>query len=475
MTDDMAASDLEWMPRTQRLLGERGMTFQQGLSANPWCCPARATLLTGQESHNNDVWSNKGVHGGYGALEQGPRLPDWLRRAGYRTAFIGKHLNGYRPEDARLETGWNVLDAIVRGVYSYRSFTTWDSGERARVRNGYITEHLRVQSKEVIRRFDHRDRHPFFLWVSHVAPHVAAIPGCTRGDCWQPAIPAPRDLGDLAGVRSPTRELPSWNHPNDETKPPFMRDWIPVPEEAVDTEFQRRIEALQSVDRSVVAIVRALRERDELDQTLLVFTSDNGYMLGQHRNVGKRLPYEESIRVPLLVRGPGVPAGARTDQMTTATDLTRTIVELAGADPDHPLDGVSMLPDLTGEELRRGATILQNGADVADDGDSELGEELDDRGWLYRGYRDSRWTYVRYPDPAGPDTPPFEELFDRDADPYQLHNLAVDPAYGEVLQRARARAGELADCAGSACHPDWQPLAGPGGATRHTPRNPPRG
>ena len=102
-----------------------------------------------------------------------------------------------------------------------------------------------------------------------------------------------------------------------------------------------------------------------------------------------------------------------------------------------------MFPSLTGEQLRRGATILQNGADVADDGDSELGEELDDRGWLYRGYRDTRWTYVRYPDPAGADTPPFEELFDRDADPYQLHNLATDPAYALVLQRARARASEL--------------------------------
>ena len=230
----------------------------------------------------------------------------------------------------------------------------------------------------------------------------------------------------------------------------------------VDRVFQHRIEALQSVDRSVAATVRALREAGELHRTLLVFTSDHGYLLGQHRYVGKRLPYEESLRVPLLMRGPGVPARAHSDQLTTTADLTGTIVSLAQADPPYPLDGVSLLPALSGEPTGRSSTILQTGAAVDPEGDGELGQEPDDRGWLYRGYRDDRWTFARYPDPAGPETPAFEELYDRDADPYQLHNLATDPQYAGVLQRARERAAELEGCAGAGCHPDWETLSGPG-------------
>ena len=458
MTDDMAVSDLRWMPRTRRVVGGHGMTFDQGLAPNPWCCPAGATILTGQESHNNNVWSNKGSHGGYGALPPGSRLPEWLQDAGYRTAFFGKHLNGFQAEDAltgarldraRCADPRRVLLSLVHQL---------GDGDRQRVRDGYVTHHLWEQSADVIRRFERHDRDPFFLWVSHVAPHVASTPGCGKRNCWQPPVPASRDLGSVSGVPAPTRKLQSWNHRNDATKPPFLRDRPRIAGDEVDLDFQRRVEALQSVDRSVAATVRVLRERGELHRTLLVFTSDNGYMLGQHRHVGKRLPYEESIRVPLLVRGPGVASGSRTDQLTTATDLTRTVVEVAGAKPDHALDGVSLVSTLSGVPSGRGATILQNGAEVADEGDSELGEELDDRGWLYRGYRDTRWTYVRYPDPAGAQTPAFEELYDLEADPVQLHNLAQDPEYAGVLEEARRRAAELSVCVGATCHPGWEAI-----------------
>ncbi len=459
MTDDMAASDLRWMPRTERLLGRQGLTFDQALAPNPMCCPARATVLTGQESHNNDVWSNTGARGGYGALTAGPRLPDWLQDAGYRTAFLGKHLNGFHADDAAAESGWDVLDALVRGVYSYRSFTTWDNGGLDRVRDGYVTDHLTERATGVIRRFDRDDRDPFFTWISHVGPHKASVPGCGGSGCWQPPVPAARDLGDFSGVRSPSRDLPSWNLSSDQSRPPFLRDLDRVDRRYVDTLFQRRVEALQSVDRSVAATVRALRDHGELGRTLLVFTSDNGFMLGQYRHLGKRLPYEESIRVPLLVRGPGVQTDSRTDQTATAADLTRTIVGVAGAKPTHDLDGVSLVPVFAGGSSGRSATILQSGAAIDPEGDGVL-EGADDHGWLYRGYRDARWTYALYPDPAGPETPAFEELYDRRADPHELHNLAGDSAYAHVLAQARHRAALLEACAGESCHPAWEPIPG---------------
>ena len=205
MTDDMAASDLEWMPRTRRLLGRAGTTFDQGLAPNPMCCPARATVLTGQESHNNGVWSNAEPHGGYSALPTGTRLPDWLQEAGYRTAFLGKHLNGFREDDAAREDGWDVLDALVRGVYSYRSFMTWDDGAVTRSATATSPTTWATapgRSSAASRRTTAHRSSPGSPTSGPTTPGTTGAP--PRG-CWRPPVPARRDRGDFAGVRVASR------------------------------------------------------------------------------------------------------------------------------------------------------------------------------------------------------------------------------------------------------------------------------
>jgi N-acetylglucosamine-6-sulfatase len=459
--DDMAAGDLRWMPHTRRLLGGRGATFEDGIAPNPMCCPARATLLTGQESHNNGVWSNTSPNGGYAGLREGTRLPEWLQDAGYLTAFLGKHLNGFHAEEAVSEPGWTVLDALVKGVYSYRSFTTWNNGDPVAVRNGYVTDHLRDATTGVVRRFEAKDDLPFFVWVSHVGPHNARENRCDRA-CWTPPLPAARDEGDYAGLRAPTRDLPSFNRRNDATRPPFLQGLARKPVREIDRRHQRRVEALQSIDRSVKSTVRVLRDEGELARTVFVFTSDNGYLLGQYRYVGKRLVYEDALRVPLLVRGPGVPAGSVVRGTASTSDISSTIVDLAGAVPPGPLDGTSLVPSFTSGRTSRHASIVQTGASIQGEGDGEVGEEPSTRGWLYRGYRDDRWTYVRYPEPSGPSTPDFEELYDRTEDPFELHNLAGDADHAEVLQELRRRARALEDCVGQECVPAGGAVPAPG-------------
>jgi arylsulfatase A-like enzyme len=356
-----------------------------------------------------------------------------------------------------------VLDALVRGVYSYRSFVTWNDGDPQAVRGGYVTDTLSDATLGAIRRFEGKDDRPWFTWVAHVGPHNSRALRCSGGRCWGPPRPADRDLGDFRGVTSPSRRDAAWNRRNGASKPPFLRDLERQRARVVDRLFQRRIESLQSVDRAVGAAIRELRRSDELSDTLVMFTSDHGYLLGQYRYLGKRLPYEESVRVPLLVRGPGVRAGVHTDQLTTTADLSRTIVEAADATPPYELDGVSMLPVLRGAETSgRTATVLQTGAAVEYEGDRTALEEPADRGWLYRGYRDDRWTYVRYPDPSGAETPAFEELYDRARDPQLLHNLAQQPDHAGVLAEARDRAQALEACSGSGCHPSWAPIPRPG-------------
>lgn len=462
MADDMSARDLRWMPRTRRTIGAHGATFDEGISSNPMCCPARATLLTGSESHNNGVWSNTQPNGGYDGLRPGSRLPEWLQDAGYRTAFLGKHLNGFRADEASREPGWDVLDALVKGVYSYRSFTTWNNGKQVPVRRGYVTDHLHDSAASTVRRFEADDAAPFFLMVSHVGPHNARRNRCNRR-CWLPPRPAPRDRGDFEGIRVPTRRLPSYNRRNDETRPPFLRSLPRVPRAELDRLHQARVETLQSIDRSVAGLVRTLRLAGELERTVFVFTSDNGYLLGQHRYVGKRLAYEDSVKVPLLVRGPGIPPRSTIEGVATTSDLSRTIVDLAGATPPLPLDGTSLVPSFSHGSTARRGTILQTGASLAGEGDGELGEPPSTRGWLYRGYRDERWTYVRYPDPSGPASPSFEELYDRFSDPFELVNLAGAPEYAGVLAELRDRAGQLERCVGASCVPDWGSVGGPSG------------
>lgn len=451
MTDDMNARDLRWMPRTRRLVGRAGTTFTDAVSPNPLCCPARAAFITGLESHNSGVWSNTPPDGGYQALNRQSLLPLWLKRAGYRTAFLGKHLNGYRPDRLpRPERGWTVHDPLLKGIYSYRTFTTWNNGDPRTIVKGYVTHYLTERTRAVLRRFERRDARPFFLWVAHVTPHGARKEKCRRG-CWRPPRPARQDRDDFADTPAPSRSSPAFNLDGGEDKPFFLRDRGARDVDKVQRLFSRRIEALQSVDRSVADTIEQLRSLDELRHTLFVFTSDNGLLLGEHQVVGKRLPYEASVRVPLLIRGPGVRRAARVEHLVTLPDITRTIVGVARAQPEYPLDGVSLHRVLKrgAAPPPRAATILQTGGALSDV-----------PAWLYRGYRDARFTYARYPDDGSGS--PYEELYDREVDPSQIANVVADPAYRQVLREVRARVEALHDCAGASCHPDWDPLPGPG-------------
>lgn len=447
MTDDLSVDEMRYLPRTRHLLGDRGATFSRFAAPQPLCCPARAQFLTGQYAQNNGVRHNQGPFGGYQAFHPETALPVWLHKGGYQTAMVGKYLNGYASVVDKAtrdqEAGWDHWDPTVRGVYDYKGFVQDDNGKLRSPRR-YHTDYVAKRSRHLITDMSD-DRRPFFLWSSFVAPHGVCKASEEAGSCINPPRASRRYAGDHAGQRGITTDLPSFNERDVSDKPPYIRHLDPVSARKVRRLEAARADSLTSVDDAVVGMLRSLRRSGELDDTYVFFTSDNGYLMGQHRFVGKILAYDESVRVPLIVRGPGIPAGARDDQSAAMIDLAPTFAAIAGATPQVEVDGRPIVLRRKDRPDHR-TLLVQAGTDnlVRFPG-----------GWQFRGVRTARYTLVRW------EYDGFVELYDRQLDPYELVNVADDSRYARARAELTRRLALLAECAGADCETDFGPTPGP--------------
>lgn len=443
-TDDQSLEDMRWMPKTRRLLGERGMTFSQMLSPHPLCCPARAEILTGQFAQNNGVHTNGGRYGGYKALKSPQNtLPRWLYAGGFHTAVVGKFINHWKPNRDGVPLGWEYFDVSRTSGFGYYDFKMFTQGKKRRYNNGkaYSTTYTTNRTVALVRNWaeqgaaeasDQEDDKPFFIWSSYYAPHGL----CGEGDCKKPPTPERRHARAYKDAKSPSLTKKSFSAALDE--PNGVIAGSPVADRGqVQSMFRERIRSLKSVDDGVERIVQALEDAGELENTIILFTSDNGYLLGEHRYQGKVLAYEEALRVPLLARGPGIPQGATSDEMITMVDLAPTILGVTGvAATGRTLDGRDMTAVLRGTGTKNDDTLLIQA------GGFPNGEA---REWLYRGVRTSRYTFTNWHRDRGH----FYELFDRRVDPDQVQNLATDRRYARVVQELRRRTSELNRCSGA--------------------------
>ena len=477
MTDDQSVGELSrrTMPNTIRALKRHGTEFSNSIVSSPLCCPSRAGMLTGQYPHNNNVFDNEP---GYTSLtDKTSTLYTWLQAAGYRTGHIGRWLLNYaRPAgagDPETAGGFAPPPGVERWfgflgpAAAYYGATFSDNGTPVTLgsgRSGYTTRAINREALDFVRGAK-ADPRPFFLTVAQIAPHSTSQ--TARGPCGVGGLPLP-ERGALGPWKTePLPKPPSFDESRIRDKPDWVQQRSPLGSKRRDQlkwGWRCALATLSTVDRGVRRLIDRLARQGELDETAIFFTSDNGYMFGQHRIfLNKVYPYEESIRVPLLARMPG---GARRPANVGAPvnnlDLTATILELAGASPCtatgdcRVLDGRSLLPLLRGKRpgWAGGRGLLIQLGSVRNCGTPT--DQIGGLNTFYDAVRTRRHIYIELDHldrETGVCDRPEYELYDLERDPFQLRNRAAylpTTAPSPLQAGLRARLDSLRTCSGIA-------------------------
>ncbi|MBI1338279.1 MAG: sulfatase-like hydrolase/transferase [Phycisphaera sp.] len=424
LTDDQRYDAMSCMghpivktPNMDRLRRE-GVLFQNAFVTTSLCSPARASFLTGAYVHTHGVIGNWGCEIDHDATPTFPRL---LHDAGYRTAFVGKwhmkHTNQPRP-------GFDYWLAFAgQGVYND---PTLNENGREFKATGYITDLLTDYALNFINQ--QNPDQPYCLYLSHKAVHSPFTPAPRHENIYPDAqIPEPPSFQDTkagkpawqrGGIADPRYQQPR-DVPDSITPGPW------------DPNNARRLgylRTLSAVDDSLGRILKTLEERGELDNTLILYTSDNGYFFGEHGLGDKRLMYEESLRIPMLMRYPPlVKPNSTVTQMVLNIDVAPTLLDLADVPAPATVQGRSVLPLLAGKTAGWRTSFLY-----------EYWIDLTDRIPRMVGVRTDGWKLIRYPDLQD-----IDEMYDLTADPTEMTNLAQDPKYAEQHQQLNAELNRL--------------------------------
>ena len=438
LLDDADAEITESMPRLRSMLVEQGARFTANIANTPLCGPARAVILSGEYAHNNKVYYNNGPEGGYAPWARGgydrKNLGPRLQALGYRTGLFGKYMNDFPTgeKETFVPGGWDDFQAVMSDREARNNrFTLNENGALKpydAATGGYQTDLLSGRVLSFIRESEKNDDQPFFALLSVSAPHV-------------PPEPAARHLAAFPGEKAPRK--PSFDEADLSDKPKALREQAtPITRQQeieIDETYRAMRQSLLAVEDSIEALLKTLTETGEISRTYVFLTSDNGWMRGEHRiPAEKYAPYDESIRVPLIVRGPGVAAGLSLDPMVGLVDLAPTFLDLAGA-PASAIalaDGRSLVPLL---RLKQGERAVWRESMLIE----HFGGGAPFRVRGYFGLRSKDAAYIEYATGE-------KEYYDLAKDPYQMENAAAR-LDAPTLARLRARVSALKDCRGRAC------------------------
>jgi arylsulfatase A-like enzyme len=440
LTDDLSWNLLKYMPNVQEMSRD-GETFSRYFVTDSLCCPSRSSIFTGRMPHNTGVFTNTAPDGGFGVFRDRGNENDTFATAisaipgaGYRTAMMGKYLNGYSPASLYVPPGWSDW-RVAGNAYSEYRYSLNENGRLVSYGNrprDYLTDVLADKGSTFIRRSTAAGD-PFVLEIATFAPHG-------------PFTPAPRHANDFPNAKVPRN--PAFNAKN--TNPP---SWLgnrpplgPSQIASLDDKFRKRAQSVEAVDDMIGRLRTTLRKRGVAGDTYLVFSSDNGFHMGDHRLMqGKMTAFDSDIGVPLIVVGPGVPAGRTVGKLAANVDLRPTFSELAGAAVPESVDGRSLVPLLRGAGAAdwRTATLVEHHGPDQDRSDPDFQARASGNPTSYEAIRTPNAVYVEYKNGD-------REYYDLVGDPYELDNTYVElsPARQARLHDALA---QLEGCSGSDC------------------------
>jgi arylsulfatase A-like enzyme len=451
LTDDLAWNLVDYMPHVLQMQ-RRGTTFANYFVTDSLCCPSRASIYTGMYPHDTGIFTNGGRDTGFQLFhdlgEERETFATQLQSRGYLTAMMGKYLNGYTPaglvdgERAYVPPGWNEWDVAGDGYaeFDYRLNVDGKIVPYGSQPGNYLTDVLARKGVAFIGRAT-RSRKPFLLEIATFAPH-------------SPYRPAPRDASDLPGLQAP--RTPAFGEADLSDKPAWLRGHALLSDDQtarIDADFRKRAQAVEAVDDLLARLQKKLASAGVSRNTYVFFSSDNGYHMGEHRlTPGKQTAFDTDIRVPLIVTGPGVAAGATAMHIAQNIDLYPTFARLADAPVPASVDGRSLVP-LLGKRLvaswRDAALVEHRGPDVAPN-DPDAPQPGSGNPTTYEALRLPNSIYVEYADGE-------REYYDLRADPFELDNNSSQLAPSR-LASLHSTLAALAGChGGAACRRAAQP------------------
>src|SRR6266849_5424073 len=409
LTDDLALNLVQYMPHVLKMQQD-GVTFANYFVTDSLCCPSRSSIFTGRYPHNTGIYRNVGADGGYLAfLNRGHERVTFataLTAAGYHTAMLGKYLNGYQPQRNPAAPGWNEWDVAGNG---YQGFN-YDLNQNGRIVHyasrpeDYMTDVLSAAAVNFIKQ--QTPDAPFMIEIATFAPHA-------------PYTPAPRDADAFPSLRAP--RTGAFNAAPDSAAPKWLAAHPQLSEidvAMIDNDFRKRAQSMLAVDAMIGKLQQAVAAIGAAENTYFVFSSDNGYHMGEHRLMpGKMTAYDTDIHVPLIVTGPGVPAGRTVDEIVQNIDLCPMFTELGFATTPANVDGRSVAPLLRGDKVEgwRTVALVEHRGPVRNLADPDLPGLRSGNPTTYEAIRTATSLYVEYADGE-------KEYHDLVADPYELRN-----------------------------------------------------
>jgi N-acetylglucosamine-6-sulfatase len=408
LTDDLALNLVQHMPHVVQMQKD-GATFSNYFVTDSLCCPSRSSIFTGRFPHDTGIFTNTGADGGFHEFRRRHHEQSTfavaLQAAGYHTAMLGKYLNGYQPRTDPPEAGWNFWSVAGNGYpqFNYDLNTNGQDMHYGREPTAYLTEVIGAQAVEFIKQSAGA---PFAIEIATFSPHAPYTPAPRDADLF-PDLHAPRTGAFNA---APDANVPQWLRAHPALTPQDIA--------GIDRDFRKRVQSVQSVDRMIGELQAAVASIGEQNNTYFVFSSDNGYHMGEHRlRPGKMTAFDTDIHVPLIITGPGVAPGRVLPEIADNIDLNPTFTDIGGGTIAANVDGRSLLPLLHGQTVTewRKVALVEHHGHLKDQTDPDFPPKHSGNPPSYEAIRGATWVYVEYDDGE-------KEYYDRTTDPDELHN-----------------------------------------------------